>query len=75
VKVTVPSAGRLSAIATRKGRILAFAASRPVTATTTVTLKLKAKRTLSRGAKLTVKVTLTPKAGGTTATTTLKVSR
>ncbi|WP_445152731.1 hypothetical protein [Baekduia sp. Peel2402] len=75
VKVTVPSAGRLSATATRKGKTVASAASKPVKANTTVTLKLKAKKTLPRGAKLTVKVTLTPKSGGKATTTTLKVSR
>jgi hypothetical protein len=73
VKVAVPAAGKLSARATRNGRTVATAAARSVKAGT-VTLTLKAKRSLPRKAKLTVRVTLKP-TGGAARTTTLKVAR
>lgn len=73
VKVTVPVAGRLSALAKRNGRTVASASGRSVKPGT-ITLKLKARKALPRRAKLTVRVTLTPKAGAPR-TTTLTVRR
>lgn len=75
VKVSVPTAGKLSAKATRRGRTVATAPVKTVAAGATATLKLKARKTLPRGAKLTVKVTLKPKSGGKARTTTLTVTR
>ncbi|HET6510405.1 MAG TPA: hypothetical protein VFG42_26660 [Baekduia sp.] len=74
LRVAVPAAGRLSATATRGGRTLAIAPARSVKAGS-VTLTLKAKRSLPRAGKLTVRVTLKPGAGGAARTTTLKMAR
>jgi hypothetical protein len=74
VKVTAPAAGRLSAKATRGGRTVATASARNVKPGT-ITLTLKARRSLPRRAKLTVRVTLAPKSGGAARTTTLTVKR
>ncbi|HEX5898095.1 MAG TPA: hypothetical protein VFY32_01765 [Solirubrobacteraceae bacterium] len=66
ISVDVPAAGRLAAIAQRKGRTLAKAPARSVKAgKRTLTLKFRkaARRALSHGhsAKVTIRVTLTPK--------------
>ena len=68
VSVTVPSAGRLSATATKKGKTVAKAAKKSVKAgKQSLTLKFTkaARRSLarSRSVKLTIKVTFTPKGG------------
>jgi hypothetical protein len=68
VSVTVPSAGKLSAAATKKGKTVATAASKAVKAgKQSLTLKFSkaARRSLarSRSVKLTVKVTFAPKGG------------
>ena len=62
IKVQVPSAGKLTATALRGRKTMASARGRAKAAgTTTLTLRFskKAKRTLSRRAKLTVKVGFT----------------
>jgi hypothetical protein len=68
VSVTVPSAGKLSASATKKGRSVAKSATKSVKAgKRSLTLKFTkaARRSLarSRSVKLTVKVTFAPKGG------------
>jgi hypothetical protein len=68
VSVTVPSAGKLSASATKKGKIVAKSATKSVKAgKRSLTLKFTkaARRSLarSRSVKLTVKVTFAPKGG------------
>ncbi len=73
LNVAVPAAGRLSAVAKRGKQTVATAAARSVKPGT-ATLKLKAKRAVPRHAKLTVRVTLTPKTGPKR-TTTLTVRR
>jgi hypothetical protein len=78
VSVTVPSAGKLSATATKKGRAVAKSASKSVKAgKRSLTLKFTkaARRSLarSRSVKLTVKVTFAPK-GGAKQTTSLLVT-
>jgi hypothetical protein len=74
VSVTVPSAGKLSAIATRKGKTVAKAAKKSVKAgKQSLTLKFTkaARRSLahSRSVKLTIKVTFAPKGGAAKTTT------
>jgi hypothetical protein len=73
VKVAVPAAGRLSAIAELKGRRVASAKARTVKAGTT-TITLKARKALPRKARLTVRLTLTTK-DGKTQRATVKVTR
>jgi hypothetical protein len=68
VKVAVPVAGRLAATAERKGKKIAVAKPRAVKAGTT-TLTLKLKHALSRAAKPTVRLTLTPFKGAPQKTT------
>jgi hypothetical protein len=75
IKVTAPAAGTVSARATRKGKVVAIAPAKPVAAGAAATIRLKAKKTLPRGAKLAVKVTFTPKGGGKARTTTVTMAR
>jgi hypothetical protein len=73
LKVSVPAAGRLSAVAEIKGRRVASAKAKAVRPGTT-TITLKARKALPRKARLTVRLTLTTKDGATQRTT-LKVVR